>query len=180
MIFHRAVLGLCFAASLSTTNAGFWSSSKEVEKAIDEVNTIDEDTVSDDGSTYGVDVSFPMHHATVSNNYAHLPHNVDPNIPTPREYKDMAVQPLGDRQAFYQDFLQTCRDAFGSKGKRCTQTEVDRIAMTLRQPQSMTNYTDVGFKSKYSSLATELATPLHFTLWSRARRCVYCNFVNFP
>ena len=148
MILQRALLGLCLAVSLSCTNAGFWSTSKEVEKAIDERKANNQDTQPSDGASYGVDVSFPMHHGTVSTNYDYLPHNVDPSIPTPREFEDMPVQPLGNRQQFYQDFLQSCRDAFGAKGKRCTQTEVDRIAMTLRQPQSMTNYTDIGFKSK--------------------------------
>ena len=36
--------------------------------------------------------------------------------------------------------------AFGKKGIRCQQNELDRIAMTLRQPQSMQNYTAVGYK----------------------------------
>ena len=31
-------------------------------------------------------------------------------------------------------------------GSRCQMTERDRIEMSLRQPQSMQNYTDVGFK----------------------------------
>ena len=87
---------------------------------------------------YGVDVSFPMHHADVSKNYAWLDHNVDPSVPVPNEYKDQPVQPLGDRQSFYNDFLNGCVDHFGKKGgKRCIQTEADRIEMSLRQPQSM-------------------------------------------
>lgn len=87
---------------------------------------------------YGVDVSFPMHRATVSDNYAWLDHNVDPSIPTPEQYKDMPVQPLGDRQSFYNDFLDGCVEHFGTKGgKRCISTEADRIEMSLRQPQSM-------------------------------------------
>ena len=91
---------------------------------------------------YGVDVSFPMHHETVSDNYAWLEHNLDPSIPVPEKYKDMPIQPLGDRQSFYNDFLNGCVDHFGSKnGKRCISTEADRIEMSLRQPQSM----QVGF-----------------------------------
>ena len=65
---------------------------------------------------YGVDVSFPMHYADI------LP--ADKN-------------PLGDRQAFYNDFLNGCVEHFGNKGNRCVQTEADRIEMSLRQPQSM-------------------------------------------
>lgn len=65
---------------------------------------------------YGVDVSFPMHYADV-----------------------LAAEknPLGDRQAFYNDFLNGCVEHFGKKGNRCVQTEADRIEMSLRQPQSM-------------------------------------------
>jgi hypothetical protein len=96
---------------------------------------------------YGVDVSFPMHYNGVSDNYPWLPHNVDPeHNPTPQKYKDMVIQPLGDRQKFYEDFLQGCVDKFDSKGKRCVTNERERIAMSLRQPQSMQNYTDIGFK----------------------------------
>lgn len=64
----------------------------------------------------------------------------------PRKLKDTVIQPLGDRQAFYDDFLNGCIEAFGSKGQRCRSSEDGRVAMSLRQPQSMTNYTDVGFK----------------------------------
>ena len=96
---------------------------------------------------YGVDVSFPIHKWEVSTNYPWLPHNSDPaNNPTPKQYQDMPIQPLGDVQAAYTSFLDGCRDHYGKKGRACDQTEKDRIAMNLRQPQSMQNYTDVGFK----------------------------------
>lgn len=91
----------------------------------DEPNTI----------AYGVDVSLPIHHNTISNNYAWLPHNLDPSLETPRKYRDMPVQPLPHRQEFYDSFLQSCVDAFGKKGQRCRDTERDRIEMSLRQPQ---------------------------------------------
>ena len=96
---------------------------------------------------YGVDVSFPIHKWEISTNYPWLPHNVDPaKNPTPTKYQEMPLQRLGDRQAAYDEFLQGCKDHYGKKGRACTQTEQDRIAMSLRQPQSMQNYTDVGFK----------------------------------
>ena len=58
---------------------------------------------------YGVDISFPMHYAPPSTNYAWLPHNVDPqNNPTPPEYKDMPIQPLGDMDKKYNDYIQGC------------------------------------------------------------------------
>lgn len=94
-------------------------------------------TSSSDAVEYGVDVSFPIQHNGVSKNYAWLKHNVDPKVQTPREYKDMVVQPLGNRQQFYDDFLTSCEKAFGARGDRCKQNEFDRIQMSLRQPQSM-------------------------------------------
>lgn len=98
---------------------------------------------------YGVDISFPMHYPTVSTNYPWLPHNVHPeNIPIPEQYLNMPLQPLGDMQKKYDDYIQGCVDYYNrknGKGKRCLHTEQDRIAMTLRQPQSMRNYTSTGF-----------------------------------
>jgi prolyl 4-hydroxylase len=86
-----------------------------------------------------------MHHSKVSNNYDWLPHNVDPSIPTPEEYKDMTVQPLGDRQKVYEDMIQGCVDHYGDKGSRCIRNERDRIDMSLTQPEGMVNYTKYGY-----------------------------------
>jgi hypothetical protein len=44
---------------------------------------------------------------------------------------------LGDRQSFYEEYMQGCRDHFGSKAHRCDTTEQDRLDMSRRQPQSM-------------------------------------------
>ena len=102
--------------------------------------------------TYGVDVSFPMHHMKLSTNYAWLPHNVDPeNNPTPPEYEGMNVQYLGNKQAEYDEFMKGCDEHYGQKGKAysaCRVTEEDRVEMSLRQPAAMQNYTELGFKSK--------------------------------
>jgi prolyl 4-hydroxylase len=92
-----------------------------------------------------------MHYDSVSNNYAWLPHNQDPeNYPTPDRYKDMVVQPLGDIQSRFEKYMQGCYDYYEKKGKgkgqACYNTERDRIGMTLRQPRSMRNYTSTGFK----------------------------------
>jgi hypothetical protein len=56
---------------------------------------------------YGVDVSFPIHHATVSENYVWLPHNMDhAKYPvTPAKYEHQVTQPLSNRQKFYDDFI---------------------------------------------------------------------------
>jgi prolyl 4-hydroxylase len=92
-----------------------------------------------------------MHHAKVSTNYADLPHNLDPKIPTPKQYRDMKIQPLGNRQKVYDDFIASCKAAYPKVARRCSDTESDRVEMSLRQPQSMQNYTELGF--------TKLKTP---------------------
>lgn len=90
---------------------------------------------------YGVDVSFPIHRGEVSTNYPWLPHNVDPeNNPTPKEYRGMPLQKLGNKKKFYDDFMQGCYDKYqkGKNGGMCDATEKDRVAMSLRQPKDMT------------------------------------------
>ena len=87
-------------------------------------------------SSYGVDVSFPMHTLELSNNYPWLPHNLDPeNNPIPPEYKDMPIQPLGNKREFYNNFMQGCRNYYGKQGSTCDDVEVDRVEMGLLQPQ---------------------------------------------
>lgn len=86
---------------------------------------------------YGVDVSFPIQNARVSENYPWLEHNTDLSKPIPKEHHGRPIQPLGNRQQFYEDFMQGCRDYYGKNGKSCDITEADRVAMSLRQPQSM-------------------------------------------
>lgn len=107
-----------------------------------EVNALDQ-------PTYGVDVSFPMHHGKLSDNFAWLPHNVDPESnPTPARYEGMPVQYLGDKQAEYDEFMKGCDAHYGGSGSYspCRVTEQDRVAMSLRQPGGMQNYTELGFK----------------------------------
>jgi hypothetical protein len=64
--------------------------------------------------SYGVDVSFPVHHRTCSHD-----------------------QPLGDRQKLYDDFMAGCRRHYSDNGQACDSTEEDRVEMSLRQPASM-------------------------------------------
>ena len=98
-----------------------------------------------------------MHHTKVSNNYDWLPHNnqdassADTTITTPEEYQNMAIQPLGDRQAFHDRFMQGCKNMY--KGDLCQMNEDQRVEMSLRQPQSVYNYTKLGF--------TKLRAPEH-------------------
>lgn len=73
---------------------------------------------------YGVDVSFPMHYGSIN----------DPN------------NLLFNRQGIYDEYLQGCRDKYQTPPQLCDQSEDDRVAMSLSQPASMQNYTDVGFK----------------------------------
>jgi hypothetical protein len=123
--------------------AGYWSAETEEDGGEKPIFVKQSDEVAVE---YGVDVSFPMHHRTASTNYPWLPHNEDSSAPTPFKYRGMPIQPLGDKQAFYEDFVDSCTKHFGKKGKRCAETERDRIDMALRQPQSMQNYTTLGYK----------------------------------
>jgi hypothetical protein len=123
-------------ASLASWNFGDVSQEEEkkVESVLGRVFVHQKDEIPVE---YGADISFPMQHDKVSTNYPWLPHNVDPTIPTPPEYANMPINPLGNRQAAYDDFIQGCVKHFGSRGQRCIETEKDRFDMTLRQPQSM-------------------------------------------
>jgi prolyl 4-hydroxylase len=106
-------------------------------------------STSTSAAEYGVDISFPSHHSDISTNYPWLPHNQLPELyPTPSEYENMQIQPLGDRKKFYDDMMQGCVKKYDTqnKGNRCWENEVDRIEMGLRQPQSMVNYTTLGFQ----------------------------------
>jgi hypothetical protein len=129
-------LGVSPSAAFWSTESGGVATDGERKEEAASIETV----------PYGVDVSFPIHHATISNNYAWLPHNLDPSIPVPDEYKNMPVTPLPGVQARYEEFINGCVQKFGSRGQACLQTEQDRIEMSLRQPQSMQNYTKLGFK----------------------------------
>jgi hypothetical protein len=65
-------------------------------------------------ATYGVDCSFPIHS---------------------KEFRCGNL--LGDRKKVYDEYMEGCREFYGSKGKRCSPNEEDRLEMSLRQPQSM-------------------------------------------
>lgn len=80
-------------------------------------------------STYGVDISFPQHHATI------LSSATSSSLPPLL---------LPGRQDFYDHFLETCR-SHNTKPEICDENEVDRIDMNIRQPQSMVNYTSLGY-----------------------------------
>jgi len=113
----------------------------------------------DDASTssYGVDVSLPIF-KRISTNYPWLPHNTNTSAPTPRQFENMPIQPLGNRQEFYNNHLSACRHHYSSikvvkkghastniPGGNCDIYEYDRLLMNQRQPMSMQNYTETGF-----------------------------------
>jgi len=139
----RKVSFLLFVALACSPAAAFWGGSKDEEPE----STYNTQKEPDVPVEYGVDVSFPIHHNPVSTNYPWLSHNADTfDGEIPEEYEDMVIQPLGDRQEFYNEYIGGCLKKYGKKGSRCTQSEDDRVEMSLRQPQSMQNYTNVGFK----------------------------------
>jgi prolyl 4-hydroxylase len=86
-----------------------------------------------------------MQHNMVSTNYPWLPHNVDPSLPVPDDYKDMTIQPLGNKQEQYEEYIQGCMDHYTGNPGRCLSNEAERITMSLRQPKGMYNYTELGY-----------------------------------
>jgi len=117
-----------------------------------ETNTIDVTASTaqstSDESSYGVDVSFPILQYSASTNYPWLPHNVDPEHHAPPPLlKDTPLQILGDRQKAFLDHLDGCRERSQIEDPtRCDFYENYRILMNRRQPQSMKNYTELGFQ----------------------------------
>ena len=77
---------------------------------------------------YGVDYSFPMHRHKISINSTNI------------------FSSNNDRQTVYDEYLQGCRDKYPDHAGICEDTEEGRIDMNFNQPQSMQNYTDIGFK----------------------------------
>ena len=98
---------------------------------------------------YGVDVSIPVHRLRVSTNYPWLPHNVDPeNNPTPEEYKDMPIQPLGDKQGFYEQYMQKWKQSLideDADPEYADNEELERVLGNLEQPAMVVNYTSTGY-----------------------------------
>ncbi|CAB9529888.1 Ankyrin Repeat [Seminavis robusta] len=93
-------------------------------------------TLEDGGpKTYGMDVSWPIHGSISERN--------DFRRPEDRFAKN-------SRHDTYIKHLQGCRAHYGKFSKAAARTcdtyEFDRLLMNKRQPQSMENYTDVGFK----------------------------------
>ena len=129
---------------------------------------------------YGADVSFPSQHKNVTTNYPWLEHNTDHSstVQVPKEYEGMVLQPLGERQTFYDNYIQGCIDHFGpKKAARCRQNEADRVAMTLRQPMSMQNYVSFPKTDGIDSSGNRLGE----LIWNSSIRAFNVNFCTiFP
>ena len=81
---------------------------------------------------YGVDTSFPIHH-----NFLGDGASVSETLKT-----------FGPQKVdLYHEYIKGCREKYTplNKAHECTHNEADRLALNLRQPREMTNYTDVGF-----------------------------------
>jgi hypothetical protein len=95
--------------------------------ALDNMGVVHAGLVQEDGgAAYGVDISFPIHHASVSTNF--------PWLQNGSNQSSQPLQVLGDRQSFYDDFLRRCRQI---DGRACDEAENFRIETNLKQPASM-------------------------------------------
>ena len=129
---------------------GWWLllSSQSVAQAAQQDGGVLADDDTSSSVSYGLDVSFPILNR-VSTNYPHLEHNQKNfSFSTPRKYENMPLQILGDRQEVYLDHLDGCREYYSETGEGylCDTYEYDRMLMNKRQPQSMINLTETGFK----------------------------------
>lgn len=119
----------------------------EIEELPESVDVYRGNEVAKGNDSYGLDVSFPITSDLPSDNYPWLDHNVDPeNYPLPKRYQGMPIQVLGDKRTPYEELLEGCRQHYGLRKMACDSTEKDRIAMNKRQPMSVQNYTEIGFK----------------------------------
>jgi prolyl 4-hydroxylase len=75
---------------------------------------------------YGADCSFPIHHWRFK---------IEPKC------EDAAMG--ANRVQYYKYFIQSCHAHFGI---RCLEVERERLELSRRQPQSMKNYTAIGFE----------------------------------
>lgn len=61
----------------------------------------------------------------------------------------MPIQPLGDRQSFYNNYIQGCKEYWDEKegeGHMCEDFEQERLIQSTVQIPSMVNFTDLGYK----------------------------------
>jgi prolyl 4-hydroxylase len=81
-------------------------------------------TKAEPNPVFGVDVSFPMQHAQVT----------------------QSQKPLGDSvMDFYFNYLQGCRNYYKERAGLCDESELSRLNLNLQQPAVMQNYTSAGY-----------------------------------
>jgi hypothetical protein len=100
------------------------------------LSVLAEFTFAQESPEYGADVSFPIHHLTLHEG------------------------PLGNRNNLYKEFMEGCRKHYGRKSKSCDEGEIDRLEMSLRQPQSMV-------VRCYSLITLFNPNASYFSLWNR-------------
>jgi len=107
-------------------------------------------TTSEDPQSYGVDVSFPMHHAAIKDD-------------------DYPIGP--GKQQFYSDFMSGCRVRYGELiGEACDNNEAERIDMNLNQPKTMKNFTEAGYAKIAAPKAIRKMIFKHFEQYSGKQR----------
>ncbi|KAL7534919.1 hypothetical protein ACHAXR_006158 [Thalassiosira sp. AJA248-18] len=89
-------------------------------------------------SNYGVDRSFPIHHAAYAAEAA--------------------------KEVFYKDFMEGCREKYGIEGFRCDDSEMERMEMNLRQPASMHGfYHSAIVLTIISAFTRKISNPKNYT-----------------
>ena len=118
---------------------------------------------SQDTTRYGVDVSWPVHTLNVSTNY-----------PTPNQNHNAmdSIQPLGDRQAFYDNFMSGCVETW-SNFEECHDCEVGRIYSNLIRMQ----YMKVSEQINYTILKTNLFLTAYHCRISQKSDLIRLNYL---
>ena len=152
-----AVISLCMAFATTDLVTNHGSVKVNAANADQHPITIDQDSNSLSPSSYGYDVSFPIH-GRVSTNYPHLEHNrraqeedggggdssstTTPTTEIPERYANMPLQTLGNRLDKYLDHLEGCRHAYKDtmEGYKCDMFEHDRILMVRSQKEALATF----------------------------------------
>jgi hypothetical protein len=100
----------------ATSSAFFWNSNSRAEDDYDPAK---------EPSDYGVDYSFPIHHS--------IKNNLNSKDPMKRFYAQR-----------YEDHINGCYEKFTFR--ECDANERARFEMSLEQPATQHNYTEMGFK----------------------------------
>jgi hypothetical protein len=137
---HLIVVDAMKLTSLGSVLHGSSSSSVDGEVVNEERKDIDYSSLvcstsatcspSTSASSYGVDRSFPIHH---HDSFAEEAGGRVDAVGAVVEEEGW----LQDKQQFYQEYMEGCRQAYRPEGYRCDISEEERMEMNLRQPASM-------------------------------------------